>query len=464
MYTILNSNIALRSWRLVPYAYYIKGVSTAFGLKKEEFELLLLCDGQTDLPDSTLLQHLIGKRLVSVCEKGEQSLSDWQRHKNCDNRYFPKMNWMITGKCNYNCLHCFNAADNTPLMGEWTLAEAEKLLEEARDCGVNAFTITGGEPMLHRHFFEIIEGIYTRGMFVEELNTNGYFINQEALDRLKGIGCFPIIKISFDGVGHHDWMRNRKGAEENALQAMKLCIQNGFCVMAQTNLYHGNEESMLPTAELLDRMGVSRMRIIRTSEAPRWEENAKGRSLSYENYYSSMLDFAGEYKRSSHNMEVDIWQLMMLYPRAKEWFAHPVAYTEGEYRDSLPVCKGNRGMIAIDAEGNVYPCHQQSGYYKQHGWTIGNVRKDGLRSLLTSGAYLDEVCTTVKALADQNEKCAGCKWFRYCCGGCRALALLTSSKFGPDLSKCLFWENGYYKKAVEIMNGWKNIREISDVT
>ena len=47
---ILNPNIALRSWRLVPYAYYIKGERNAAGLKKEEFEFLSACDGKTDLP------------------------------------------------------------------------------------------------------------------------------------------------------------------------------------------------------------------------------------------------------------------------------------------------------------------------------------------------------------------------------------------------------------------------------
>lgn len=106
------------------------------------------------------------------------------------------MNLMITGKCNYNCIHCFNAADNAPLMSEWTMDEMNKLLDQARDCGINAFTITGGEPMLHKNFFEIIEGIYSRGMFVEELNTNGHFINMAALERLKSIGCVPLVKIS----------------------------------------------------------------------------------------------------------------------------------------------------------------------------------------------------------------------------------------------------------------------------
>ena len=43
---ILNPYIALRSWMLVPYAYYIKGERNAAGLKKEEFEFLSACDGK----------------------------------------------------------------------------------------------------------------------------------------------------------------------------------------------------------------------------------------------------------------------------------------------------------------------------------------------------------------------------------------------------------------------------------
>ena len=146
------------------------------------------------------------------------------------------MSWMITGKCNYNCLHCFNAADNAPLMSEFTLGEAEKLIEEAEQCGINAVTVTGGEPMLHKNFFAIVEGLYAHGMYVRELNTNGFFIDDDALARLKAIDGDIRIKISFDGIGHHDWLRNRKGAEENALRAIRLCGKYGFFTQVQTNV------------------------------------------------------------------------------------------------------------------------------------------------------------------------------------------------------------------------------------
>lgn len=458
---ILNPNIALRSWRLIPYAYYIKGVRDAMGLQKEEFEFLLKCDGKTELEEnSPIAEKLLDMRLIAPAKEGDE-LSEWQKYLGCDNRYFPAMEFAVTGKCNYNCLHCFNAADNAPGMSEWSLDEAKSLFEQAQKCGLNAITITGGEPMLHKDFFEIVEEIYKRGMYVPELNTNGHFINQAALDRLKSIGCRPIVKISFDGIGHHDWLRNREGAEEKALAAIRLCKENGLETWAQTNVHRRNIESILPTAKMLDEMGVDVMRIIRTSESPRWKENAGGACLDVNEYYEKMFGFAAEYIKEPHKMDVDIWQFLTIHPSHKTFRVRPVECAEGEYRDNLPVCRGNRGKIAVAANGNVYPCMQLSGLYDKRGEVLGNVKKDGLQPLLQKGKYLSEVCTTVKTLADNNPKCAACGYFKYCVGGCRALAQgLTGDKLGSDPAKCVFFKSGYYEKITALFNGWANIKPI----
>lgn len=455
---ILNPNIALRSWRLVPYAYYIKGVRDARGLKKDEFELLLKCDGKTELDDnSPLVRKFSEYGIIAPAGDGDE-LSEWQKHLDCDNRYFPAMEYAITGKCNYNCLHCFNAADNSPLMSEWTLGEAKAMLEQAQKCGVNAITLTGGEPMLHKNFFEIIEEIYKRGMYVAEINTNGHFIDQAALDRMKALGCTPIIKISFDGLGRHDWLRNREGTEKTALAALRLCKENGFETWAQTNVHRLNLETILPTAEMLDEIGIDEMRIIRTSESPRWKENAGDTCLDVDEYYEKMFDFAEKYTQKPRKMDIDIWQFLTIFPGAKAFRVRPVECGEGEYRDSLPVCRGNRGKIAAAANGNVYPCLQLSGFYDAHGKVLGNIKTEGLQPLLQRGEYLDEVCATVKTLAENNPKCAGCKYFRYCVGGCRALAVgLTGDKFGSDPAKCVFFKNGWYGRITELLDGWENI-------
>ena len=449
---ILNPNIALRSWQLVPYAYYIKGERNAKGLKKDEFEFLSACDGKTDLPnekESPLACQFLANGFIHAAGD-EETLSDWSKPRTCLNRYFPAMNWMITGKCNYNCIHCFNAADNAPLMSEWSMDEANRLLDQARDCGINAFTITGGEPMLHRNFFDIIDGIYSRGMYVEELNTNGYFINQDSLDRMKKIGCVPLMKISFDGIGYHDWMRNHKGAEETALRAIALCTENGFPVKVQTNMNRRNCDSMLKTAEMFDSMGVKEMRIIRTTEAPRWVQNAGDATLTLEEYFDKALTLFKQYSEGDHRMNLTVWQFGTMYPKTKFYTLTAVSSCKGKYRSSAPVCKGNRGMVAVAANGNIFPCHQMSGYYEQHHDVLGNIKKEPLQNLLSGGRYLEEVCTTLGELREKNAKCGGCRHFEICNGGCRAVALaLTGDKLGIDPSKCVFWEKEYDKRIAE---------------
>ena len=466
MYFRLSGNAALRSWKNVEYACYIQGHPYALPLTMKQAKTLLLCDGEHDLEADDTVLGLAVRNLIVSCEKGEHP-SDWSSYKKYDNPYFPKMNLMITGKCNYNCLHCFNAADNAPLMTEWTLEELCDLFDQARDCGIHAFTITGGEPMVHKNFMEILREIHQRGMFVEELNTNGYYLTQQILDEMREIGCRPLMKISFDGIGFHDWMRNRKGAEEKTLEAMKLCIENGFDVKAQTQVHRKNVQAMMPTAKVLCGMGVKEMRIIRTTEVPRWEMNARGACLGMEEYYETMLAFAKEYVRTGMEMEIDIWQFLRLFPETGSFRIVPVTCAEGTYRDTYPGCRGNRGMAAVTSSGEIVPCMQLSGTMQQRGESLGNVHTDRLKDLLTTGSYLENICTTVGDIRKNNQKCGGCKWFEYCTGGCRALAYLYSGESkglcGEDLTKCRFFENGWYEKTRDALSEWKNLSPIGIV-
>ena len=457
---ILNENIALRSWQLVPYAYYVKGERNAKGLTADEFAFLSACDGNAELPspeESPLARRFLDGGFIHIAEGGD-ALSGWSRPCLCLNRYFPAMNWMITGKCNYNCIHCFNAADNAPIMSQWSMDEANRLLDQARDCGINAFTITGGEPMLHRHFFDILESIYARGMFVEELNTNGAFLDQQALERMRAIGCVPLMKISFDGIGCHDWMRAHTGAEESALRAIRLCVENGFPVKVQTNINRRSRGVMLETAEMLDTMGVAEMRIIRTTESPRWVQNAGDDCLTLEEYFDEALLLWERYAYGGHTMDLTIWQWGTLYPMSEVYTLAAVNACPGKYRNSAPVCKGSRGMVAVAANGHVFPCHQMSGYYEQHGDILGNAKQEPLAQLLSRGRYLDEVCTTLGTLREKNTTCGRCPHFEYCCGGCRAIALaLTGDKLGIDPSKCLFWNKGYARRIAERLPGYEQV-------
>ena len=115
-------------------------------------------------------------------------------------------------------------------------------------------------------------------------------------------------------------------------------------------------------------------------------------------------------------------------------------------------------MIAVAADGEVYPCMQMSGWMKAHNVTFGNVKKDGLQSVLQSSAYLDTVCATVGDMIKVNQKCAQCKYLKYCLCGCPAISVLTSGGnfLSPDPWKCFFFEQGYVEKFEKMLTPYIN--------
>ena len=479
-YYRLTDDTALRTWAFVPQAFYKKSEVDAKPLSDEEFDLLLLCDGEHEIPYGSLVESLIRQGLIEPCEKGEKP-SEWSAYKKYPHRYFPEMVLMTTGRCNYNCIHCFNARENAPLMSEWDWDDLKALLDQAADAGVRAFTITGGEPMCHKHFMDMMHYIYKKNMVVKELNTNGHYITKELLAELKSFGCDPLIKISFDGVGYHDRMRNMKGAEDSTIEKMKLVAGSGFRLMSQTQVNRINADSMMDTAKLLDSIGVVKMRFIRTENTPRWIQIVGDASWQPGEYFERMLRFIREYRESGLQTELAIWNLINIDPKRKCYRLVPVMFRKGEYRPTQAVCMDCRRMINVRSNGDLLTCLQIGGCLDEMGDRFENLHEKKLSEVLLDSRWQKLVCTNVHRISEVTPQCAKCRYFKHCGGGCRALAMMSDvrldyirehgtarglpfdEKFylSPDKTKCAFFHDGWYEKAVEAMGDWENQSEIS---
>jgi len=452
---ILNDNVALRSWWFYPYAYYFRYYNQAKRLTRAEFELLEHCNGTDEIEPSELLEQLIQRKLCRQAEKQER-LSDWQKLKECDNFYFPAMKWMITGKCNLNCLHCFNARDNEKLQSQFSLEEAEKFLDEARDCGIDYIQITGGEPFCHPQFMEILKSIYSHGMFVNVINTNGWFISPEILDEIKKIDDAVRFIVSYDGRGYHDMIRDQVGAEKKALEAITAIIEKGFPVVVNAQINRENSGTMLEAAKMLSDMGVGTMRVCRTSESFRCLENMKDAIMPWQEYYDSALELAREYSETGCSMELRFWEFMTMLPDMKAYSFSMIKHSEESYSDDFPICHDFRKTVSVASDGSLYPCMQIASGYVQENRNLGNVKETSLKSCLQKGDYINEAFSTVGDFMKECSECAECRWRKVCCAGCRALAYTTTGRFdGPDRSKCLFFNGGYIEKAAMMLPGYE---------
>lgn len=360
----LYPGVKLRGYFSVPVAVYSLHAEHAFSISEDEFEAIKHCDGQTQLADDEVLQSLLGKQLIIPCEKGEKN-KPWQRYRFCDNRYFPAAEISITGRCGFSCRHCFNAEDSAPQRGELSRDALLDLIAQLDDCGVHALEITGGEPLIHPNFKELLHEIAARGMHLYELVTTAHHVTADLLDEMISLGLKPMFKVSFDGIGHHDWFRKAPGAEAKLIENIKLIKSKGFRIRVHINAYHGNAETILPTALLCDELGVDIIQVIRTSESPRAiATGLQDQCFTMEEYYEFGLNLVHDFINAGGKNYIDIWQFMYANPSSRTYAFRTFASDGDTYRDSMPICRRNRSKITINHDGELIPCMPLGGLMK----------------------------------------------------------------------------------------------------
>jgi MoaA/NifB/PqqE/SkfB family radical SAM enzyme len=98
-------------------------------------------------------------------------------------------------RCNLSCTYC-NEYDaiSKPVPLDLMLRRLDKLA----DLGTSMITVSGGEPLMHPELDAMIEHMRRRGM-IASLITNGYYLNQERIERLNRAGL-DYLQISIDNV------------------------------------------------------------------------------------------------------------------------------------------------------------------------------------------------------------------------------------------------------------------------
>lgn len=200
------------------------------------------------------------------------------RYIEYQNIYKREVQWSITGRCNYHCRHCFQSACHG-VLGVPTLEQCMDIIRQLDECGVKQVALTGGEPLVRGDFFQIVDELLRRDMQVLTIYSNGKLITQEFIDELKKRDICPGFQISFDGVGYHDWMRGVEGAEEIALNAMRLLDENGFGCAAAMCLCRDNIGSIRETVKKLAEVNCRGLKFQQAMPQGEWAnqpEHAEG--------------------------------------------------------------------------------------------------------------------------------------------------------------------------------------------
>ncbi|PIP67058.1 MAG: hypothetical protein COW93_02305 [Parcubacteria group bacterium CG22_combo_CG10-13_8_21_14_all_41_9] len=285
------------------------------------------------------------------------------------------------------------------------------------------YLITGGEPLLHPQFRELLLVVkeHVRGDEFLTVATNGSFLTEELLDFLEGL-AFPDtrISISLDSCdsSRHNAFRHSSHAFESAVQAIGLVVQRpNIQSIVRATIQKDQLQELPSMVEFVESLGADILSVSSIIPA--------GRALKRPDLW---LDVA-----SKKQLVVLVAELNCRRNGLVVDLNDPLAYISAEYSGSSGEyggCIAGIGTFSIEPDGTMLPCPLL------HNQPIMNIKG------ISTEQILDEYINS-RFVHDLLERkltgaCGSCE-LRFTCGGCRARSEAVSGSFlgaDPDCWLC----------------------------
>lgn len=320
------------------------------------------------------------------------------------------LTWELTYACNLACVHCLSSSGRRDPR-ELTTDEAKAVLDELRALQVFYVNIGGGEPMVRRDFFELVEHAISNDIGVK-FSTNGAFIDAAAARRLAAMDYLDI-QISLDGTdaGTNDHVRG-EGSYELARRAMDHLAAAGFGPFKISVVVTRHNVDQLDDFKALADGYGAQLRVTRLRPSGRGAD-------SWHELHPT----------NAQQRQIHAWLLAHSDPEAElpvltgDSFFHLNAL--GESLPGLNMCGAGRVVCLIDPIGDVYACP----FVIHDEFKAGSVRDAGGFTRV----WRDSDLFTSLREPESAGACASCGEYDACQGGCMAAKFFTGLPLdGPD--------------------------------
>jgi MoaA/NifB/PqqE/SkfB family radical SAM enzyme len=132
--------------------------------------------------------------------------------------------WQITNECNLACLHCIEeSGPGKAFADELDRNGVMRVVDELMDNEVPYLSFSGGEPMLHPHFFDMVERVTSRGSQLK-IETNGHYLTPENCGRLADLAV-KAVQVSLDGATSATFGRMRvRGEFDRTIEGIRNLV------------------------------------------------------------------------------------------------------------------------------------------------------------------------------------------------------------------------------------------------
>lgn len=455
---VLNNDFVIRGWYKLPYAIFDLKNNAPYFIDRDDFKRILYMTGKKDVnlsdeKEREFITFLLKRNMIHEAVEGEtRSLY----YKYYPSMYKQSVQWSITGKCNYCCKHCFQSAFQG-ILGEPTLEQCLDIVRQLDECGIRNVSLTGGEALIRKDFFTIVDEITRRGMSVTTIYSNGKLVTPELLKKMKEHNIHPAFQISFDGVGCHDWMRGYDGAEKIALDAIMLLHDNGYHVGSAMCLCRENVNVLRETVNTLAAAGCRSLKVQCTTPLGEWQSHTED-YLTIEETLQAYLDYIPKYKEDGCPLELQL-EGFFLYDRKSDSYCVPDERNmSDDMLDMYTPCSVVKKSLYIGPNGAVVPCMSMCGSEIEK--QFPNLFESSLSEILMESSYTEMITKSMRYQLESQPECCNCPHKCICCGGCRAMGVVSQpdNYFAPDPIACVMHKNGWVNKIHEVADKlWKRM-------
>ncbi len=307
----------------------------------------------------------------------------------------------ITYRCNERCVHCYLDHDDH---GEMTTGEIFDVLGQLAEAGIFFLTLSGGEVLMRRDFFAIVERA-RQLLFNVKVKTNGVMIHAKEAARLRQFGVEQIqISVYSHRPEVHDAITKLPGSLKRSLQAIRFLKSQGLKVTIANVLMAGNFCDQPGVINLAKELGVAYT--LDPTITPKMDGDTSVLALRIP---------GSELKQVFHNPE--------LVGNVEEFCAPPPPAGE-DIMLGIP-CSAGHTACYISPYGDVFPC-------VQFPLPSGNVRRQKFLEIWRDSAQLKEVRSI---RARDLPTCSTCAHVGTCTR-CPGLAYMEGNMRGPSTADC----------------------------
>jgi radical SAM protein with 4Fe4S-binding SPASM domain len=307
----------------------------------------------------------------------------------------------LTNECNLRCVHCY-AASGKKRANELTTLELKNLISDLHDFGVPRIALSGGEPLLHPDFLDLLRLAKDQGFSVG-INSNGSMLTSE-IAKMLHISQLDLFSISLHGIRKetHDSICGA-GSYDDALDGINTALRFNLPLTISCMISKQNYSEIPLIYRYAIALGVKEIVFLRFHAVGR----GRGRhqllhidNQAHKRVVDELLRIASERNYLPFRLEAPFIN---------------ADCSDDQESDTIS-CKAGIEICTVTSDGDVIGCN----ILRDRFLVAGNIRTNDFGRIWSESRSF----STLRDIRDNWEQvCPGCTMGHRCRAGCRAVAV-----------------------------------------